>query len=108
MTAVRPTPRALRDLEDIADDTLEKWGADQAAAYLRDLDARFRWLADNPDPGRARDDVAKGYRCFPEGRHMIFYLKRPDHIAIIGVPHKAMDITGYFQAGERAIGPSPQ
>ena len=96
MSEFRLTPRALQDLEDIADYTLEKWGIEQAATYLRKLSARFQWLADNPDLGRARDDVEKGYRCFPEGQHLVFYLKRSDHIEIIGVPHKAMDITGYF------------
>ena len=65
-------------------------------AYLRGLEGRFLWLAQNPQAGRNRADVAKGYRSFPEGRHLIFYLVRADHIAIIGVPHQAMDAATYF------------
>jgi toxin ParE1/3/4 len=87
------TPRALQDLDSIADYSLARWGANQTEAYLRQIAGRFQWLAENPSVGRARDDVADGYRSFPEGKHVIFYLVKTDEIAIIGVPHAAMDVT---------------
>ena len=96
MTAFRITPRAARDLDGIARWTLRNWGADRMEAYLRSLNDRFLWLAQNPQTGRDRADVAKGYRSFPEGRHLIFYLIGSDHIAIIGLPHQAMDAGMYF------------
>ncbi len=94
----RLTPRAVRDLEDIADYTLEVWGAEQLEIYLRRLVTRFEWLAENLEIGRRRDDVELGYRCYPEGQHLIFYLidAASGELAIIGVPHGAMDIDDYF------------
>ena len=90
----RLTPRALSDLDAIADYSLDRWGPHQTEDYLRQLADRFQWLADNPSVGRPRDDVADGYRSFPEGKHVIFYLVMPEEeIAIIGVPHAAMDVT---------------
>jgi toxin ParE1/3/4 len=90
------TPRAASDLAAIARYGLETWGEDRTSTYLRRLDARFTWLAIDSNAGRPREDVAPGYRCFAEGNHLIFYIIRPDAIAIIGVPHQAMDIGPYF------------
>ncbi len=98
MSRYRLTPRALRDLDQITDYTLATWGERQAEKYLADLDQRFRWLAQNPKVGRLRDDVGEGYRSFPQGGHVIFYVIDEDGVAIIGVPHGAMDIEAYFDA----------
>ena len=88
----RITPRAAADLEAIAEYTIETWGLDQLENYLRSLNGRFEWLADNPNAGRERNDVHTGYRSFPEGSHVIFYIVSDDDIDIIGIPHKSMDI----------------
>lgn len=92
----RLTPRAHKDLKAIAQYTLKTWGRDQVKAYLARLTDRMQWLADNPDLGRSRDDIAKGYRCFKEGQHLIFFVVKQDHIAIIGVPHSSMDTKSHL------------
>lgn len=96
MSSFRLTPRALKDLEAIADYTLENWGAEQMETYLRALNDRFQWLAENPMLGRERTDVAHGYRSFRQSAHLIFYIVETDEIHIIGVPHASMDIDAYF------------
>jgi len=88
----RLTPRAAEDLDAIADYTIDTWGLDQLESYLRSLDSRFEWLAENPLAGRERNDVHRGYRSFPEGSHVIFYVVSGDYVDIIGIPHKSMDI----------------
>lgn len=93
----RVTPRALKDLDAIADYTLQTWGERQTEKYLSDIEARFRALAEHPYLGRARDEVGPGYRSHPHGAHVIFYLITPDGVSIIGVPHGAMDIDAYFE-----------
>jgi len=98
VSAVRVTPRALKDLDDIADYTLENWGARQAEKYLAELSQRFKWLADNPDAGQVRDEIGEGYRSYRQGSHQIFYLVEDDVVAIVGVPHGSMDIDAYFRA----------
>ncbi|MGE0741919.1 MAG: type II toxin-antitoxin system RelE/ParE family toxin [Hyphomonadaceae bacterium] len=96
MSRYRVTARALRDLDVIADYTLANWGERQTEKYLAELAQRFLWLAHNPAGGRARDEVAPRYRSYPHGAHVIFYVINGDEIAIIGVPHAAMDIESYF------------
>lgn len=96
MTTFHVTPSAARDLDVIARWTLEHWGAARMERYLRRLNTRFEWLAQHPQAGRARDDVAAGYRSYAEGQHLVFYIIQENTIAIIGVPHQAMDVEGYF------------
>ncbi|MCK5190870.1 MAG: type II toxin-antitoxin system RelE/ParE family toxin, partial [Methylococcales bacterium] len=76
--------------------SLQTWGIEQADYYLGSLVARFEWLAENPQLGKPRDDIKKGYRCFPEGQHLVFYIILNDNIDIIGVVHQSQDITNHL------------
>ncbi|MBT3532412.1 MAG: type II toxin-antitoxin system RelE/ParE family toxin [Rhodospirillaceae bacterium] len=94
----RVTPRAFGDLRNIGRYSAATWGKSQRDRYLREIDRRFAWLADNPRLGTHRPDINEGYFCFPQGSHLVFYLIREDGIDIIGIPHKEMDILNYFDA----------
>lgn len=96
MPDFRITPRARDDLINIARYTLGIWGRQQRDVYLRNLDERFQWLAENPRLGKSRPDVQEGYYSFPQGSHLVFYITRDNGIDIIGIPHQNMDILNYF------------
>ena len=87
----RLTARARSDLASIGRYTARRWGKAQRNRYLAALDARFHWLAGNPQRGRARPEIGKGVLSFPEGSHLVFYLIRETDIVVIGIPHQAMD-----------------
>ena len=93
----RLTPRAVTDLNHIADFTRRKWGRPQMVTYLTALVDRFEWLAENPRIGRARPELLAELRSFREGSHVIFYREREAVIEIVGVPHMSIDIDTYFQ-----------
>tara|TARA_R110002110_G_scaffold406752_1_gene627079 strand:+ start:2272 stop:2571 length:300 start_codon:yes stop_codon:yes gene_type:complete len=99
MPGFRVTPRAQDDLKNIGRDTERQWGKRQRNTYLKALEKRFSWLAENPQLGKQRTDVAEGYYSFPQGEHVVFYLIGDEGIAIIGIPHKEMDIITYFLPG---------
>tara|TARA_R110000822_G_scaffold224556_2_gene357515 strand:+ start:432 stop:731 length:300 start_codon:yes stop_codon:yes gene_type:complete len=96
MPGFRVTPRALEDLKNIGRYTEQQWGKRQRNTYLRVLEKRFSRLAENPQLGKHRTDIAEGYYSFPQGTHVVFYLIRDNSIDIIGIPHKEMDIITYF------------
>ena len=96
MADFRLTPRARADLLAIGRYTLRVWGRTQRNRYLRNLDKRFEWLADNPRLGQHRPDIQEGYYSFLEGSHLVFYIIRDGGIDIIGIPHQNMDIPTYF------------
>ena len=84
------------DLEEIWLHTYEEWGQEQADTYLNSLFSKFDWLGDNPLVGKKRDDIKKGYYCFPEGMHLIFYTVLQSRIEIIGIPHQNMDVVSHI------------
>ena len=92
----RLTPAALADLDTIADYTLPQWGADQMERYILQLTDRCNWLAQNPRAGRPRSDIHPDYFCYPEGKHLIFYLQDSVGISVIGIAHQSMDVIAYF------------
>ena len=94
--AYRLTPRVLSDLDAIADFTIERWGVEQLDTYLGALANRFARLAENPSLGRDRSDIHPGYRSFPSGSHIVFYIEDGNFINIIGIPHKSMDVGPLF------------
>ena len=84
---------ALADIEDIWIYTLTEWNLEQADAYANSIFARLDRLTENPSAGKRRDDIEPGYYCFPEGRHLIFYILTDGIVDVIGIPHQSMDIT---------------
>lgn len=100
MANFRLTPRAKADLRSIWRYTVDEWNEAQAERYILALDQRFSWLASRPKAGKHRIDIEEGYYCFPQGKHLIFYLIRDGGIDIIGIPHKAMDVLRYFDDDE--------
>jgi len=53
-------------------------------------------LAANPRLGRERDDVKAGYRSFPQGRHVVFYVIAPAGIEVIGIVHQSADVVAHL------------
>ena len=87
---------ALADLEDIWLYTLADWSLEQADSYTHAILTRLSWLADNPADGKPRDDIKPGYFCFPEGRHLIYYIMTDDTADVIGIPHQTMDVGSHL------------
>ena len=94
------TRRAREDLRGIWRYTSEVWDEAQADKYVTKIYERCGWLATRPRTGKHRPDICEGYYCFPEGRHLVFYLNRKDGIDVIGIPHKEMDILNYFDSDD--------
>lgn len=90
------TPAAYRDLTAIGRYTEQKWGKNQRNHYLKALAERFSLLAKQPELGKSRTEVAAGYFSFAHAEHVIFYLKQPERIVIIGIVHRRADPGHHF------------
>ncbi len=66
------------------------------AVYINALFDGFQWLADNPELGKFRPELAPELRSYREGSHVVFYLSYTNRIDIIGVLHQSRDIERYF------------
>ncbi|NOV30189.1 type II toxin-antitoxin system RelE/ParE family toxin [Methylomonas sp. ZR1] len=63
-----------------------------ADRVLDDMEQRFIMLADNPQMGRYRPDIAPELRYFISGKYLILYRTLTDGVQIVRVIHGARDL----------------
>ena len=95
MAAVFRTSQANLDLIEIGLRIAEENPA-AADHWLEQVDEKFRLLAQMPEMGRKRPDLAPGLRSLPVSNYVIFYRPVPDGIQVIRVLHGARDIPMLF------------
>jgi toxin ParE1/3/4 len=87
--------RVLKDAERDLDAIFLYWAERaslQAADRLVDaITERFWLLGEHPEVGRSCPDIARGVRCFPAGRYLIYYRKLRRGVEILHIFHGARD-----------------
>lgn len=92
MVKIHKQARAEQNLKNIWLYTCcETWGEAQADRYFDQLDNGLKTLGHNPDIGKNRDSIRKGYRSFQINRHVVFYQVASSTIRIVRVLHVRMD-----------------
>jgi toxin ParE1/3/4 len=87
------TNKAVEDLTQIWNYTIDKWSESQADNYYQMLLDNFNDIAHNPDFGKNYSGVIEDLLGFRAGRHIIFYKKIDvDKILIIRILHEQMDL----------------
>jgi toxin ParE1/3/4 len=87
------TNKAVDDLSEIWDYTIETWSEIQAEKYYELLMASCYDLANNPELGKNYDIVTKGILGFKSGELIIFYsIISMNEIEIARILHGMMDL----------------
>jgi len=81
-------PKAISDLAEIFDYTVDTWGERQAENYIEELERCFHLLADSPGLGRPCDLIFPGIRRLEQGRHVIVYKRDRNGILISRILHQ--------------------
>lgn len=97
MGEYRLRPRAVADLDDIWDYTLNTWGVAQAERYFAGLRDALEELAERPGLGRQRDDLHPGLLVSSYAKHLIFYLRAKWGVDVVRVLHGSQDVPQYFK-----------
>lgn len=95
MATFRRTAEAEEDLLSIWQYIAED-NPSAATRLLLSIDEKCGLLADNPQLGPARPDIAEGFRYFPVGSYLILYRIVADGIEIVRVLHGARDYDALF------------
>lgn len=95
MGRIQRTPRADQDLEELWFFIAQE---DAAAAdrWLDTLEDKIALLADNPQMGPARPDIARELRYHPVGNHLLLYRVIQGGIEIVRVVHGARHLQDLF------------
>jgi toxin ParE1/3/4 len=81
-------------------DQLDVWlhiAADNFPAaneLLDEIDGKIEMLAESPELGRIRPEIAPGLRYFPVGNYLIFYTLDPGGITVLRILHGARQLEG--------------
>lgn len=95
MARVRVSPQAETDLE-------ENWltialeSPSAADRLLRRIATKFERLAEFPDMGAPKPDIAPTARILVEGNYLILYEPTADGVEVVRVIHGARDLRDLF------------
>lgn len=93
MAEYKLTNKAVEDLNDIWEYTIEKWSEEQADKYYNLLLKRFQEIADNSKLGKNYQGIKKELFGLKTNRHIIFYRKSIDKpLEITRILHERMDL----------------
>ncbi|GAB2842682.1 type II toxin-antitoxin system RelE/ParE family toxin [Ferruginibacter profundus] len=84
--------KAVADLEEIWLYTVEKWSVEQADRYYNLIFDEINYICKNPNAGKSKEHIRKGYLASKVKSHLIFYRVVNDTIEIIRILHERMDI----------------
>ena len=93
MAKYKLTNKAVDDLTQIWNYTINKWSESQADKYYRMLIDTCEEIANNTDLGKNYTGVTENLFGFKVGRHIIFYrLIEENEIEITRILHEQMDL----------------
>jgi len=87
---------ADKDIEAIFDYTALEYGLQKAADYTSQFSTVFHQLSQEPELGRARNEIKIGLRSILQNKHIIFYRVLEDHIRIVRILHGRSDIPSFL------------
>jgi plasmid stabilization system protein ParE len=92
---LRKTAEAKADILEIAEWISDRSGSmNVAVKWMKDLDVRFRSIADAPGTGTLRPELGAGIRSSPFGNYLIIFKASARALTVIRVRHGARDTTG--------------
>lgn len=93
MAKYQLTNKAVEDLTEIWEYTIEKWSEHQADIYYNLLIDSCQEIANNPDLGKHYEGITNDLFGLKISRHIIFYRKRLNlPIEITRILHGQMDL----------------
>ncbi len=84
-------PKAIDDIENIDNYTLETFGKAQADKYYNLLFSAFKKLDIQPSIGTDYSSICENLEGYRMESHVIFYTRKAEDIEIIRILHKSMD-----------------
>lgn len=91
---------ARHDLASIWMYSRDRWGLDQAEAYLDTLEATIKRLSHLPTVGTERGDLTPGLHKLKAGSHHIYYLFDDTKIDVVRILHQRQDAESVFGSQE--------
>jgi toxin ParE1/3/4 len=102
MASYRVSQDAERDLEEIFVYWAERASLAAADRLIEAIVNRFWLLGEYPDSGKPSDDIARGVKCFPAGKYLIYYRAAAKGVDILHIFHGARDQKRAFKRSRKS------
>lgn len=86
------TERALRDIQDIYDYSVGKWGKKTAEKYLKGLESRLSLIKNNEGLLKINRKISSRFIAFPVQKHVMICDIINDSICVLTIKHVSMDL----------------
>ena len=96
MSRCRFTLQAEQDLTELCT-FIAQDNPQAASAMLVLVEAKCQLIAQHPEIGRRRDDLAASLRSFPAGSYVVFYRAAEGETQIIRILHGSRDVESEFK-----------
>jgi toxin ParE1/3/4 len=85
--------KAIDDLNNIWEYTIEKWSEKQADKYYATIKFACKEIGENPDLGKEYFGINRNLLGLKSGKHIVFYhLISENEIEVIRILHERMDL----------------
>jgi toxin ParE1/3/4 len=75
----------------------ERFGLDEAEAYLRGIQRAAATVTEDPRRGLACEEIRSGYRKFSVGSHVLFFRASATRVVIVRVLHARMNFDRHLR-----------
>jgi toxin ParE1/3/4 len=97
----RISRNAERDLEEIFLYWASRAGLEAADQIIDRITERFWLLGEHPNASKSAGHVARGVKCFPAGKNLIYYRKTRHGTDILHTFHGARDQIRAFRGAKK-------
>lgn len=92
---------AEQDLEGIFVYWANRAGLEAADRVIDRITEHFWLLAEHPNAGKPAGNIARGVKCFPAGKYLIYYRHTQRGTDILHIFHRARDQRRAFRAAKK-------
>ena len=85
------SPEAARSIAEIDTYTAKHFGPKQAVRYLESLLDRLEFIAEDPQRGMHRPELAADFFSYFVGSHTVYYRISSEQVQVIDVLHQSME-----------------
>lgn len=85
-------PAARREITDIWLYTVDRWGTEQADAYVRQIETAITRAREFPNIGSAVYGLPSAYRKMKSGSHRVVYRCTDDTLIVVRILHEHEDV----------------
>ncbi|MCD8541113.1 MAG: type II toxin-antitoxin system RelE/ParE family toxin [Leadbetterella sp.] len=103
MTKIHLTSRALDDIQEIYDYSLDEWGEQTALKYIQTFEDAFSLLQEHKGLLKVNEKISSRFRVYAVQKHFLICDIIEDNIFVLTVKHVSMNLLEHLKELESGL-----